>query len=119
MATKPVQTKPSNGDAPKAKRQRKPDPWLAERANIIAAHKASGARGIPAHVKERDFQRLVIPRTRKAVKAINQLRALSNPSTYGYNSDQVSKVLGALSAAVEGVAQSFEGRSAASDEFSL
>ena len=101
------------------KRVRVSDPWIKERANIVATYKAGGGKGIPQQVKERDFNRLGLARTRKAIKAISQLRALANTAQYSYSTEQVAKMLGALNAAVENVGQAFEGRKAVGESFNF
>ena len=76
---------------------------------------------VQGETKEQRFQRLATKRTQAALQKIRLLGNLTS-SSYGYTTDQASKIIGALRAAVDAVEAKFNrvrGTQAAETSFTL
>jgi spore coat protein CotF len=83
----------------------------SSQSNPPVAKTRKARKPVPENESKADkFRRLGNARLKKACKATRQLVSLSNTSQYEFRPDQVEAILSALTAAVNAVRQSFQGK---------
>lgn len=119
----PANKGPVGTAAQAAKARAKKKPPSARRTGAMAAVEAAKSeqekKVALAHLKIVRFEELIVPRVRRAVKALDVIGNLANRGAYTWTDEQSAKVVSAINAAAKRLVDKFTGEKQKKEEFNI